>query len=359
MKRPKIQKTDLITATLFVLGGTVVVFSHDISQAIYSSMLYSVTQVVPTLFPMLVISNLIVSFRENKTKRNTVMLHFQHFFGLSDRGATAAILSFIGSFPIGAVALCNKAEIKPENRRAVERELALTHNTGPSFPIAFVGGILYGRKSFGVWLYLSQILSWVTIARLYKCRNMQLSSFASVVDDKCRCGFGGIFSDAVSTSALTCVNIAAFSAFMRAAEALLLLFFPAIPNTLSAILATFLEFSNGCMRSATIGGIVGCVLCGFAVGFGGLCAILQAGAFATKCSLSLRPLIIVKLFEGILCGAACAVYALIFPFELSKNALTAFSSFHIRKTPICLAVYFLLYLMFKIFSKTSKDGKIT
>ncbi len=341
---------------LFTLLG--VLFSDTAAKVVYASMLYSASRVIPTLFVFMVTAKLATAFLL-RCKSGWVRRRLCRLLSLSERGCTAVLLSFIGSYPIGALVLCEGGHGSVKDRRGAERELALSHNTGPSFPIAFVGGVLWGSKRLGAMIYVLQLASWVPLAMLYRRRNMQLPSFAPVVDGNCRQSFGALFSDAVCSSALSCINIAAFTAFMRYIGELLFLLLPLERNfTVAAVISSLLELSDGCVRASELGGVLGYALCGFAVCWGGLCAALQACSAASGCSLSVRPLIAFKLAHGTLCAVLCAGYASFFKPDARREAALMLN-YSDRRCAAVLAGVVFLYLLTKILSAAPKDGKIS
>ncbi len=335
-----------------------VFFSDTAARAVYSSMLYSASHVIPTLFVFTVTAKLATAFMLS-CKAGWVRRKLCGLLTLSERGCTAVLLSFIGSFPVGALVLCGDGRGSIADRKGAERELALSHNTGPSFPIAFVGGVLWDSKLLGAVIYVLQLVAWVPLALLYRRVNTQLPSLAPAVNDDCRRDFGVVFSDAVCSSALACVNVAAFTAFMRYIVELLFRILPLECNfTVAAVISSFLELSDGCVRASELGGVLGYALCGFAVCWGGLCASLQACSAASCCSLSVGPLIAFKLAHGTLCAVLCAGYAAFFkPDARRETALLL--NYGDRRGAAMLAGIVFLYLLTKILSAAPKDGKIS
>lgn len=346
--------------TAFLICGMLaaVMFSSEAANSVRSSMIYTASTVIPTLFPFMVLSKLILSSNVKIREDGRASKFCARVFGLSADAATSVLLSFIGCFPVGAAAVCDSCKKGGLARTNAERALALSHNTGPSFPIAFVGGVLWQSKCFGVALYVFQILSWVAACAVFRVRKAEAFTSAVDADDECRNKPGGSFSSVICDSAISCVNITAFTAFMRlCVDAFLLL----LPNNAfyAAVVSSFLEFSDGCVRASKLGGIVGCALCGFAVGWGGLCAALQASSYAHECGISPRALVKVKLFEGLLCGALSAFYCIFFPLESASRPVYEPFISNDSRAFICLCGIALAYLLTKIFTSPPKGDKIS
>lgn len=358
MKKLKTAKK-VLTGAILLCGILIsVVFSTQTAEQVRTSLLYTFSSVIPTLFPFMVISRLIISSDVKIRKSGVVARMCKRIFGLSADAAGALMLSLIGCFPIGAVAVSESCKSGRIDRSDAARAFALTHNTGPSFPVIFVGGVLWQSKRFGAALYCFQIVAWVLVALLYQSKNVPRQASTIDVDGSCVFDLVSAFPDAICKSAQSCFNIAAFTAFMRFCSSSLLLLLPNTPFY-AVVVSSALEFSDGCTHAARLGGVAGCALCGFAVGWGGLCAVLQAAPYARECGASMRPLILVKLLEGLICTALAALYGILFPLSNVQVAVSISSAYTSLRAKLCLCVIAAAYLLMKILTYRSKGDKIS
>ena len=355
------RKTKRITEALeFIfcacLGAAFLLSSAKSAEIVKNSLIFTASTVIPALFPFMVVSKLISS--SSITNRLTAALGkpAHKFFGLSCDSLTAVILGFISGFPIGALTVCESYGKGKLSKNEAERSLALAHNTGPSFPIGLAGAVLWNSKAFGGVLYVSQIVTWVIAAKLYKSDAVAENGYSDAVDGNCRKSFARVFTDAVTSSALTCVNIAAFASFMQLCSALLVSLLPKMTYSAVAVISALFEFSDGCVKAASVGGAVGCAVTGFAIGFGGLSALMQGAAPALSQGLSVKPLVTVKLFQGVLSAVFASLYYIFFGAESSAVAPTAAISYNGTIIDGILVSMLALFLIVKMCSKHGKTS---
>ena len=338
------------------LGAAFLLSSAKSAEIVKNSLIFTASTVIPTLFPFMVVSKLISS--SSITNRLTAALGkpAHKFFGLNCESLTAVILGFISGFPIGAVTVCESYGKGKLSKNEAERGLALAHNTGPSFPIGIAGAVLWNSEAFGIVLYVSQIVTWVIAAKLYKSDEVADKCYSNAVDGNCRKSFARVFTEAVSSSALTCVNISAFASFMQLCSALFVSFLPKMPYSAVAVISALFEFSDGCVKAASVGGAVGCAVTGFAIGFGGLSALMQGAAPALSIGLSVKPLITVKLSQGVLSAALATLYYIFFGAESSAVAPTAAISYNGTIIDGIIVSMLALFLIVKMCSKHGKTS---
>ena len=338
---------------LVILSAFVIIYSRQTSDSVRSSITFAVTTVIPALFPFMVLSRMIASsdalqYILSPSEKVTVKL-----FNISCNGMIPVIIGFITGFPIGAVTVCEKYKKGEYSKGEAERLLALSHNTGPSFPIGFIGIQLWGSARFGLFLYLSQIIPWLLATTLWKGRHKAERTQTSAVNGKRRSSLIIQITDAVSSAALASISVAAFTVFFGFCLGAIDILMPKMTFSARAFMSSLLELTDGCCYAARLGGTVGCALTGFAVGFGGLSALMQASSAACVQGLSVKTLIRIKLISGIVCALLAAGYYICFPIEAQSVFAPASLSVD---TPVlqCITIVSIISILFIFLTKDFK-----
>ena len=266
----------------------------------------------------------------------------ERVFRLPGEAALPIMIGALSGFPVGAVctaALCREGVLSKDEGARI---LAASHNTGPAFPVAYVGAVMWSSRRFGWAVYISQIASGIIIAILMRKNSKRMPvpnekspQFRPHSEYRYGRGFYSLkqtppvnsikkadnrsniisrVSDAVSEATAACVSIIGSIVFARVITDLITSLLPKGGKICTALIASVIEFSGGAAASAAVGGSVGAALTGFAVGFGGLCALLQAAGAAVPTGIPITRCFCTKLLQGLACAPLSAVaYILLRP----------------------------------------------
>jgi len=345
----------LISILYVSIGVLLLIKSSEVTDTVRDALSFTAVAIIPALFPYMIIAKLITASGVLTAIPKKLTRMANRLFALEREGFSAVLLGFLSGFPIGAISASDSYSKGKLSKAHAERALALAHNTGPSFPVAFVGGMLWGSKFFGLFLYGSQILSWIVIATLSSSARHLPAGKSLVVNDVCKTSSRVNFTECVVDSAYACIAVGGFTVFTRVTAKLALILVPNITFSASALLSCILEFSEGCVKASAIGGITGVALTGFAIGFGGISALLQSAAPALKNGLSVKSLIIFKVSQGVLCALLSAVYFIICPIKPFSTISASLPLFY-RKINIITAIITLLIITATI-KKSTKQSK--
>lgn len=284
--------------------------------------------VIPSLFPFMIISELIVSSGIGIKLSKMFAKPMRALFGVSEAGAAAYFLGILCGFPIGAktaVAMLDRGVI---SKRESERILSFCNNPGSAFVISAVGVSLLGSKELGVILYVCVILSSIIVGAVGKIffgkSEINTEKFAiSVEKDAIKS-----VTDAIQSSALSmlsvCSYVVFFSAFVGCIGAYLSRFSP--PEELIAAIFGFFELSSGVGAAANVSGRFGSViLCALFLGWSGMSVHFQVMSVSSNRGLSFKPYVIAKAAQGVLCAAMAGGVIKLFPGLLKGDNSTAFS----------------------------------
>ncbi|MBQ5634313.1 MAG: hypothetical protein IIV11_05455, partial [Clostridia bacterium] len=143
-----------ILALLLTFG-----FADTAIGAMSEGMKLCVSVVVPSLFPFMVFSDILVSSGGARLIAMPFSRLAGKLFGLSREGSVPLVLGILCGFPMGtraALSLYSEGKI---SRGETEHLLCFCNGPSAAFLINAVGLSLFGSRDFGILLYCSQMLS--------------------------------------------------------------------------------------------------------------------------------------------------------------------------------------------------------
>ncbi len=264
---------------------------------------------IPSLFPYMIISVLIIRTGAAETLGAPLAPLVQRLFRLPACSAGAVVLGILCGFPVGAQMACELHLRGDLTKKEAERLIPIANCAGPAFVVEVVGVCLWNSRGFGIFLYIIQILAaWITAAAAArsdsspKNDSVQKNVPLSVSVSAC-------IGEAVSSSALSMLKICGFIVFFAVLVSILRSFFEFLGiSGASAFAAVLLEFTSGSKMAAEMGGITGAFLTGLAVGWSGLSVFSQCMTFTSSAGIRLRFAMLSKCVQGLLCGIASVIW---------------------------------------------------
>ncbi len=273
------------------------------SEAISKGLRLCTRSLIPSLFPLMVASELLVT--SGGVERFSVFLArpARAMLGLCGESACAVLLGMLCGFPIGTQCALSFYRDGRMSEDEFSRVLALSNHPSPAFLISAVGRSLLGSTRTGVLLYLTTLLSSLLIGILISLPQKKKSA-TSVTQPLANppLSFSSALASAVSSSALSLLSICAFVVFFSAlVESLIHLSTGLLlPPTITAIFFAIFELTGGVAHAAECSGYLMPILCAFSVGFTGLSVHFQLFHLVGDASFSKGKYLLLKLSEGCL-----------------------------------------------------------
>lgn len=258
---------------------------------------------IPTLFPFLVLSDLLLSFRGTRRVLLRLSHPFARLLGFSDEGGACFLLGNLFGFPIGVRSAARCHRLGTIQKEELCRIFCTANNASPFFLIGFVGAQLLGSSVYGVFLYLLQFILSILSAILLKSKRKKPSFLP-----KAEQAFPVFsFTASVQGAAMQALYLCAYVLFFSVVSAL---FAPYLSNGfLHALFLSFLEIGNA---TAFIGKAfplsLALPLCAFSTCFSGLSVYFQAKDCLRECDVSTALYLPVKLA----CGTVAFFLSLLF-----------------------------------------------
>ncbi len=266
--------------------------------------------VIPSLFPFMVISELIVSGGIGSALLRPVAPFFKNLFRLPEDGCAALLMGMLCGFPVGAKCAISALDNQRLTKEEVQRILLFSTNPSSAFLINAVGVSLWGNKTFGVCLYATVLLSQLLIGLIFthfpkKKRNGTQAIPSSNGISPTKPNTVQLFTGAVGSSCrgilLICAYVIFFSALVGTLN-FVLDRFGATAAVKTAVFGIF-EMSGGISAASALQApMVAAGISAFATGWSGLSVHCQLLAICDGRGLDFRPYFLAKLLHGLLCA---------------------------------------------------------
>lgn len=311
--RSNIKYGSVLFGALSIFAFFTVLNSSDVAiEYMKKGLKLCASTVIPSLFPFMVISELIVSSGIGLRMASFLAAPMRRFFGVSEAGACAYLLGTLCGFPIGAksaVGMYDRGEISKEE---LVRLMTFCNNPGSAFIISAVGVSLFGSQITGIALYACVIISSLVVGigiRIIFGPVKDSVATSSVVKKCDEVGIGS-FTSAIHSSATSMLTVCAYVVFFSALVGCIgnLLSLLELPRNIMAVIFAFFELSSGVGTCAEyFDGSIAVIACAAAAGWSGLSVHFQIMSICSGRGISFKPYFFAKLAQGVICAALAAL----------------------------------------------------
>lgn len=279
-------------------------------DAVLRGLRISALNVIPSVFPFLVLSDLLLSGGGLPNDRGKGL---RSLFRLSAVGGTAILLGWVCGFPVGA--RCAATELKNGRltREEAERVIAAASVPSPAFLIGGVGVGLFDDRATGLFLWGSALAAAgiVGVFSTFRKTTTFPKSYTPSHGSTRPTSFPVRLTDALRGAALAALNLCAyivfFSAVSAAANAVLSRFGASDP--LRAVVSCLLELSGGVSDAAALPDRrLSLLFCAAAIGWSGLSVHFQTLAVCDGQSLRFGRFAFRKGLQAVICLGFAALW---------------------------------------------------
>lgn len=323
-------KKNILPFLFCLLAICLVIFSKTNLIAAKNGLLLWANNVVPSLFPFFVITELLSHTNFIYYVGKVFDKIMRPLFNVPGECAFAFIMGLISGYPTGGKIVATLREQGLCTKDEGDRMLAFTNNSGPLFIISFVGISLFGDTKTGLLLLATHILAGITVGIILSklsaknAKNTPILSTKAVnnISQKEPVTFSNLgkilgksIQDAISTILMIGGFVVIFSVIISILNQSNLL--DICSQLLKPILSIFgfnlefakpilggiIELTNGVNMVASIpmkAVSQNVILCAFLLGFGGISVLFQVSALLGKTDLSMKKYVIGKFMQGII-----------------------------------------------------------
>lgn len=285
----------LICAVLSLVFG--LKYSALCAEGVRYGIELSVNKLIPSLFPFMVISEIIVNANACSILICTLGKPFSKIFAISQDGVLPFLLGMLFGFPIGLKSAISLYESGKIDKSELIRLSLFSSLPSPAFFISAVGEALFGSALFGIELYLIALFGSVLIGILSRFFfKAERGKYFSCLKSENHLS-GGSFVLAVTSSAQTLISVCSFVVFFSMISEVLkeLFAFFSLDKALSICLLGTLEMTGGAALASTLGES-GAPLAAAILGFSGISVLCQFISVSKQHDLPILPYLYSKLF---------------------------------------------------------------
>ncbi len=314
--------------------------------------------VIPSTFPFLVIA----CFVPLTGVSRYLMLPFKFvtstILRLPDELAAALLMSFIGGYPAGIKSIATLHDYKLVSSETASRICYFAVNPSPAFVITAVGEVMFGSSSLGLMLYLSQVITTLILAFIFRPKHKNFCQKPTHAFSTSEA-----FVLAVSNASSSLITICGFIVFFSVITALLTHYTSifSISRNIAIMLSGFLEVTTGCYLASQTGtGSI--LLIAFFLSFGGIAVAFQNIFICSNSKIKVKGYIFTRFLAGVLTSLIMHILLTLFPIALEvgnflapRAVYSSNSSFGIISL-ISMTLFLLTYsenINFKNLNKTS------
>lgn len=323
--------------------------------------------VLPTMFPFMVICNMIINLDGIKLYSKILGPILCRPLGLSYPCSFALVASFLCGYPLGAkysTDLYKKGIIRHDE---FLRLLNIASNIGPLFLLGAVGTSMLGNSTLGYLLLIPSYLSVVIMGIITKNKKREKKISLpgkDITESKSHYNIGEVIKKSIEDASLNilvlCGYVIMFSVVISMVKTLFvstgtltglssLLNIP--EDIFNGLFLGGIEVTNGCniIASSNLSILSKLSLISFLSSFGGLSIIAQTSSFFYKENVSILKYFLYKVLQGII-----SFVLMFFIYMIFKNNISVFlieSSFLITLSPLILIIGITLGLaiLYKLF----------
>lgn len=288
------RKKDIIIIYILIALEILILFkSKLIVKSVYNTSLLYINTIMPSLFPNMVFSNLIVKQDISKVIPNKIINLFNKLFNFNKNVTTLFIISFFTGSPTNIININEYEEKGLINEEEAEYLSYITHNINPLFVIQIVGISILGDIKVGIILILLQFISNTIKAFIFKSKFNKKSKININTSNN---NIVNNIKTSVSTSANSLLVIfGVIVMFNILIELITNIFnFNSIINT---IISITLEITSGILKinSLNINYVLKIIICYLALNFGGICIHMQSLSLSKNKKISYLKYLIFRI----------------------------------------------------------------
>lgn len=279
---------------LCILFSFLLLFPSASLEASRSGLVLWFDTLLPTLLPFLILSQLILKTELIQLVQKVLGPVFRRIFHCSDQGAFCALCGFLCGYPVGARLIALQIKEKHLSISEGQYLLSFCNNVSPMFCISYgiIGAI--GSKQIVPYLlilYGSALLFGLLTRPSYITSDKQPAKKQTSPAENIFQLIDVCIIDSFSIMIKLCGYLILFSIISKG----IFMLFPNASAYLSAVIACFLEITNGLSLVSRLPlGITRSAVAVAALSFGGLCCIFQTNSVIRDTGLSLKKYMIHK-----------------------------------------------------------------
>ena len=259
------------------------------------------TTVIPALFPFMILTELLLSCGFSEWFGRYLGIPIATLFGITKQSATVVFLGFVCGFPIGARMAVGLYDRNVIDKKECERLLGFCNLPSIAFLVSVVGSSLYQSNRFGIFLWLTCMVSAALVGICTRKKEAPLKKAPPLAHPSVGVSSVTLAVTSASTAMISvCAYILFFGTVLGCLSHVLDRF--GTPSVLRTLLYVFFEMTSGVSTAANLDSkSISAIFCALAVGWAGLSVHLQLMTICDGRGLSYRPYFIMRAAQAVIC----------------------------------------------------------
>ncbi|MBE6637134.1 MAG: hypothetical protein E7618_04965 [Ruminococcaceae bacterium] len=236
---------------LLALAALFLFFSPTASQVALNAILLCGKTLIPSIFPFLVLSALLLKLGLAESAGHRLGKGFARLFGISPLALSACVGAALAGYPTGASMTESLRRSGSLTDRDADRTLLLASSASPAFLIAGVGNGLLNHPLRGLYLYLAQLTAILLVGILRNFIEPRRIHPPESFGIRKPTHFFTALAEALKESADTMIAICGTVIFFSVLSGFVVAL-PYLPNPLKCLLSSALEITSGASLSASL-----------------------------------------------------------------------------------------------------------
>lgn len=287
-------------------------FPETCFQGAYSGIYLWLNTIIPSLFPFLVVSNLMIQLKLLPYLTRIIAPFFQFFFRISKESTYPVLIGFLSGYPMGAKACADLVKEKQISVQEGQYLLSFVNNASPMFITSFLSIQCLNAPSLKYILYGIVLGSGITggfVFRFFTNFSKKTTVIPKEISSKnsfskmhpssrVSCSFSEVLDNCIMNAFFVMCKIGGYIILFSIASTFLLL----LPNSLGSLRilligATEITTGISCLCQKDFSFETKIVLTLIMTAFGGLSSIFQTQSVIAGSGLSIKTYTFTKLLQ--------------------------------------------------------------
>lgn len=264
----------IIIILTFITLILVLINKNLVSESILSSLYIWYNTLVPSMFPMIIISDILITYNSINIIPNIITKTISKLFNISNNAVIIFILSLVSGFPTNAISIKKAIDTKIITKEEGEHLLLFCNFANPLFILETVGSFYLKNNTYGLIILISHILSNIIIGLLFRKHNHPKNNY--IIEQNKSQSFNTVLSNSIYKSINSLLLIAGTVTLFLILTTLITHIFN-LNNYLTLIIKSILEMtmSLSYLSNLNINNTLKVIISSSIISFSGLSIHLQ------------------------------------------------------------------------------------
>lgn len=254
-----------------------------------------IKNILPSLFPFFIISNILVTYNFTNYIPNTITNFFSKLFHIKKEAILVFFLSIVSGFPSNAKITRQMYDLNILNEKEAAHILSFTHFSNPLFILTTVSILFYHNKKIGLIILLSHYISNIIVGIILRNNNLNINNIITTYNNNIN--FSKVFINSIKNSIETIIFICGILTTFLIISAIITNIF----NINKVLINSLLEITIGLKELSyyNLNDKYLAMLSSSIISLGGLSILTQVKAQLIDTNISIKPYIKGRIYQSI------------------------------------------------------------